>query len=138
MFSSFLFIFAMGLVNADSNITYIDLQQNPGPYIYNGAEVENSEGNPLAAPLADTPFHCLNTVAAIGISALAYDKLKKFDYQNGMKDFGTKDLLSIGIIGVEFQTISSWQGAGPAVISKEVLLSEAEFIITSSVLNIRF
>ena len=118
-FSSLAFITVLSLINADGNITSISLQQGIG-----------CEGNPLAAPLAEGNGHYINSAAAIGTCILVHDELKD--------SFGTKDVFTIGVMALETATISSWVPCRKADIGWELGLSEAEFLITSSIFNIKF
>jgi hypothetical protein len=127
-FSSLVFISVLSLINADGNITSISLQQGIG-----------CEGNPIAAPLAEGNGHYINNAAAIGTCIFVHDELKDLDMQLGLKDsFGTRDVFTIGVMALEAATISSWGPCRKADIGWELGLSEAEFLITSSVFNIKF
>lgn len=128
--SSLAFIAVMGLLNADGNITSIDLQKGYG-----------QEGNVLAQPLASGDLHYVNTAIGVTSCILVHDKLKEFDKQLGLNEFGTKDVLTIGIGVTEFFTIRSWdryEGKGGADIGAQIALSEAEFFVTSQVLHLEF
>src|ERR1700722_3817884 len=85
------FIFSLALINADGNVTSWNLEH----------EVGVSEANPLAKPFAKGETHYIYDVAGIGSAIIAHDLLKDFDKQIGLGDFGTKDLLTIGLIGME-------------------------------------
>jgi hypothetical protein len=127
--STFAFITAMSFINADGNITSLSLQRTTGVY----------EGNPLAAPLAEGDSHYINNAAAIGLCVVAHDELKDLDRRIGLENqFGTKDIFTIGVVAVEVATISSWGPYRKADTGWEIGLSEAEFLITASVLHIDF
>jgi hypothetical protein len=127
--SSFVFISALSLINADGNITSITLQNTTGVY----------ESNPVAAPLATGDTHYINNAAAIGACIFAHDELKDLDRRIGLENqFGTKDVFTIGITVFEYFTISTWVPYQKADIGWELGLSEAEFLITSTVFNIKF
>ncbi len=128
--SSFVFISAMSLINADGNITSISLQNSPGVV----------ESNPLAAPLAKGDTHYINTAVAISTCIFIHDELKDFDRRIGIKDgqVGTRDVFTIGVTAFEYFTISTWVSSQKADIGWELGLSEAEFLVTSSIFNIQF
>ncbi len=119
--SSLLFIAALGLVNADGNITSYNLQYDPA---------HSCEVNPLAAPLAEGYSHYLNTAAVDAGLILAHDKLKA-------EHPGLEDVLTIGVFTTEYFMLRTWSNAKDD-IGFEIGLSEAEFLITSSVFNIKF
>ncbi len=128
-FSSLAFIGALSLINADGNITSISLGRTTGVY----------EANPVAAPLAEGNCHYINNAAAIGTCIFVHDELTDLDRQLGLKDsFGTKDVFTIGVMALETATISTWVRYREADIGWEIGLSEAEFLITSSVFNVKF
>ena len=127
--SSFVFISALSLVNADGNITSLTLQQTTGI----------RESNFLAAPLAEGDTHYINNAAAIGACIFAHDELKDLDRRIGLENqFGTKDVFVIGLTAFEYFTISTWTPYQKADVGWELGLSEAEFLITSTVFNIQF
>jgi len=127
--SSFVLSAPLSLINADGNIASITLQQTTGVY----------ESNFLAAQLAEGDTHYLNNAAAIGVCIIAHDELKDLDRRIGLENqFGTKDVLTIGITMFEYFTISTWVQYHKADIGWELGLSEAEFLITSTVFNIKF
>jgi hypothetical protein len=127
--SSFVFISAMSMINADGNITSISLQNTTGV----------SESNPLAAPLARGDTHYINSAAAISACIFAHDELKDLDRRLGLKDsVGTRDVFTIGVTAFEYFTISTWVKYQKADIGWELGLSETEFLITSSIFNIEF
>jgi hypothetical protein len=127
--STLAFISALSLINADGNITSITLQQTTGVY----------EGNPMAAPLATGDTHYINNAAAIGFCVVAHDELKDLDRQIGLENqFGAKDVFTVGIVALEVATISSWSPYRKADIGWELGLSEAEFLITASILHVDF
>jgi hypothetical protein len=128
--SSYVFISALGLLNADGNITSINLM-NDTTGVY--------EANPFARPLATGANHYTNTAIAITLCIFTHDELKDFDRRIGLEgDFGTKDVFAIGLGAFECFTISSWASYQKADIGWEVGLSEAEFLITSRVFHIEF
>ena len=128
--SSLLFISSMALVNADGNITSINLTNNTsGVY----------EINPLARPLAAGDTHYINNAIGITACVIAHDELKNLDTSIGLKDtFGTRDIFSIGIGALECYTISTWTQYRKADIGWEIGLSEVEFLVTTSVFHIEF
>jgi len=127
--STFCFISALSLINTDGNVTSLTLEGEPSL----------SEANPFAAPLAEGDVHYLNNAAAIGVCIFAHDELKDLDRRIGLENqFGTKDVLTIGITCFEYFTISTWLPYRKADVGWELGLSETEFLITSSVFNIQF
>ena len=130
--SSLLFIAALGLVNADGNITSIDLQNKSLGVI---------ESNPLAAPLAEGDTHYINNAVAIGGCIVAHDLLKDFDAQHHWNDFGTKDVFTLGVIGLECVTLShaaAFQSKGGVDVGGQLFLSEVEVGFTCGILNLQF
>ncbi len=119
--SSLLFIAAMGMVNADGNITSYNLQFDPA---------HSREGNVLAAPLAEGYSHYLNTAVVETGLILAHDKLK-VDHP------GMEDVLTLGTITVESILINTWSHEKDDV-GFELGLSEVEFVATSAIFNIKF
>ena len=127
--SSFVFISALSLVNADGNITSRTLQNTTGVY----------ESNPLAAPLATGDTHYINNAAAITLCIFAHDGLKNLDKSLGLENsLGTRDVFTMGLTAFEYFTISTWIPYQKADIGWELGLSETEFLITSTIFNIKF
>ena len=123
--SSTAFIVVLGLQNADANITQYNIARGAW------------EVNPIAAPfMSDWKRYPFEAVT-LGTYVLGRELLRDFDHQHHLEPFGTKDVETLIIGGIEIWAISTWS-EWPANIKKEVLLSEAEFLITSSVLNIQF
>jgi len=127
--SSFVFISALSLINTDGNVTSQTLEAEPGL----------TESNPFANPLARGDAHYINNAAAIGACIVAHDELKDLDRRIGLENqFGTKDVLTIGITCFEYFTISTWLPYRKTDVGWELGLSETEFLITSTVFNINF
>lgn len=127
--SSDAFVGALGLINADGNMTSWNLIHDPE---------HSHEGNPIAAPFMSAgEGHYVYDVVAIGACIGVRKLLGDLDGQLGLKEFGTRDLFTIGLYAVEYRAIKSWQYEKDDVMG-EVMVSEAEFLITSSVLNLKF
>jgi len=127
-FSSTAFVGALGLVNADGNMTSWNLIHDP---------LHSHEQNFIAVPFMHDESHYVYDVGAIGVCIAIRDQLKLVDKSLGLLDFGTKDLFTLGLYAMEWHAIKSWQYEKDDVMG-EVMVSEAEFLITSSILNLKF
>lgn len=126
--SSTLFISSLGLVNADGNMTSWNILHDPTrPY----------ETNPIAAPFATGESHYIYTAGSCALLTGGRSLLTDLDHRLGLNDVGLKDALTVGIISTEVWVISRWAPYKDDVIG-EVVLSEAEFLITSTVFNWKF
>jgi hypothetical protein len=118
--SSFLFISALAMCNADSNITSYDLINDQ----------QRSEANPILAPVAKGDSRYLYWVPVEAGLTLSHDGLKKIDPVFA-------DIESVVIIGAELNSISTWSGS-KASLGLEMALSEVECLLTAQILNVQF
>jgi hypothetical protein len=127
--SSGAFVGALGLINADGNMTSWNLIHDPA---------HSHEGNPIARPFMSAgEGHYVYDAGAIWTCIAIREQLKVVDKSLGFQEFGTKDVFTLGLYALEWNAIRSWQYEKDDVMG-EVLVSEAEFFITSSVLNLKF